>query len=64
MTIIDLQMDIINAVLRVTDMSVLSRVRDSVRREVKRQSKEQDSIWKGAATELLRGMTFEDLMEG
>ena len=64
MTISDLQVDIIDAVLRVADRSVLSRIREGVTREVERQSEEEDSGWKGAIRELPTGVTLEDFMEG
>ncbi len=64
MTISELQVDIINAVLQATNRSVQSRIREGVTREVERQSEEEDSGWKGAVRELPTGVTLEDFMEG
>lgn len=63
MTINDLKIDIINVVSQVTDISILSKIRNRIKQEVEKQSTAEYSYPKDAETEIRKGITFEDLMK-
>ncbi len=62
MTINDLKIDIINVVSQVTDISILSKIRNRIKQEVEEKSNAESSHLKGADTKIRKGISFEELM--
>lgn len=62
MTINDLKIDIITVINQLSDISMLTKIRQQIQQAVDNQTT-ATSIWKGADVEIRNGVSFEQLMQ-
>lgn len=58
----DIKIDIISMISDLTDVEKLKSIRSSIIKSIVESTEEVD-IWKGASTEIEKGVSFEDLVK-
>lgn len=63
MTVNDIKMDIITVINQLSDASIFRKIRNTIQREVNEKQITKTAIWKGADTEIRKGVSFKQFMK-